>query len=115
MGYGETLKPGDKALLKAPDSVAKKWSAEARKISGTVVIVCRLTDCKDGWWVEGKKMWFFHEHFHPVPESYNKRDLCSAPASGEYCRCDSPSLKENYASGKKFYYCTRCKKERVGI
>ena len=29
-----------------------------------------------------------------------------------YCQCDGPT-KENWADGKKFIFCTKCKKERL--
>lgn len=108
MEYGETLKPGDKALLKLPRGHC--MCGEARELDGKVVTVLKLTWNKKGWWIEGQ-MWFRHERFHPVPESYNKRTLPSD--NNSFCGCASPDLITNVADGKEFQYCRSCKKERL--
>jgi hypothetical protein len=110
MCYGETLKPGDEALLDFGDDKDKHLS-ETHHLNGTIVIIKKRvgSGAYNGWYVVGCGLWFNVKYFRPA----HSTTIATVSSSTGYCFCNLPDLKDSYAGGNKFLFCRICRKERL--
>jgi len=117
MSFDRNFQPGDKAFLDfSKDPESSGFSEEAWKINKTIITVGRPVPgctrpsggCNSpvrGWFVEEADMWFKCTSFYSILVHV------TATTDSMFCCCKTPSPKENWAGGDKFFICEGCKKE----
>ena len=104
------FKSGDKVLLDCGTEIS---STESQRLNKTIVTLRHMNHSRTGWYIRESKFWFRTNKLRSITNPCVEVAKSKVEKSHAYCNCNSSNVVENYAGGKKFFYCRSCKKERL--